>query len=47
MMETEDGRQVCAGIRAWYEPADLVGKQVVIVANLETAKDPRRNSVRA
>jgi len=33
-----DGRQVCAGIRAWYKPEDLVGKQVVIVANLE----PRR-----
>lgn len=35
---TPDGRQVCAGIRAWYEPADLVGKQVVIVANLEPRK---------
>jgi len=32
---TETGRQVCAGIRAWYEPAQLVGKQVVIVANLQ------------
>jgi methionyl-tRNA synthetase len=32
---TEGGRQVCAGIRAWYEPQDLVGRQVVIVANLE------------
>ncbi len=32
---TPDGRQVCAGIKAWYEPADLVGTQVVIVANLE------------
>ena len=31
-------RQVCAGIRAWYEPQDLVGKQVVIVANLEPRK---------
>ena len=27
-------RQVCAGIRAWYEPAALVGRQVVLVANL-------------
>jgi len=33
-----EGRQVCAGIRAFYEPADLVGKQVVIVANLEPRK---------
>ena len=32
---TPEGRQVCAGIRAWYDPASLVGKQVVIVANLE------------
>ena len=29
------GRQVCAGIKAWYAPEALVGKQVVIVANLE------------
>ena len=33
-----EGRQVCAGIRAWYEPDALVGKQVVIVANLEPRK---------
>ena len=32
---TPDGRQVCAGIKAWYDPASLVGSQVVIVANLE------------
>jgi len=32
---TPEGRQVCAGIKAWYDPASLVGKQVVIVANLE------------
>ncbi len=32
---TPEGRQVCAGIKAWYEPSTLVGKQVVIVANLE------------
>jgi len=35
---TPEGRQVCAGIKAWYEPAELVGKQVVIVANLEPRK---------
>ncbi len=35
---TEAGRQVCAGIRAWYEPEQLVGKQVVIVANLQPRK---------
>lgn len=32
---TTGGRQVCAGIKAWYSPEQLVGKQVVIVANLE------------
>jgi tRNA-binding protein len=31
-------RQICAGIRSHYTPEELVGKQVVIVANLETAK---------
>lgn len=33
---TESGRQVCAGIKAWYDPQDLIGKQVVIVANLKS-----------
>ena len=28
-------RQICAGIRAHYEPASLVGKQIIVVANLE------------
>ena len=32
---TPGGRQVCAGIKAWYAPEQLVGKQVIIVANLE------------
>ncbi|MGH7797654.1 MAG: methionine--tRNA ligase subunit beta [Candidatus Binatia bacterium] len=31
-------RQICAGIRNHYAPEDLVGKQIVVVANLETAK---------
>ncbi|MHC5022708.1 MAG: methionine--tRNA ligase subunit beta [Planctomycetota bacterium] len=35
---TPEGRQVCAGIKAWYEPETLVGRQVVIVANLEPRK---------
>ena len=35
---TEEGRQVCAGIKAWYEPESLIGKQVIIVANLEPRK---------
>ena len=35
---TPQGRQVCAGIRQWYDPQSLVGKQVIIVANLEPRK---------
>lgn len=31
-------RQILAGIRAHYPPEELVGKQVVVVANLEPAK---------
>ena len=31
-------RQLVAGIRAHYEPATLVGRQVIVVANLEPAK---------
>ena len=27
-------RQICAGIRAFYQPEQLVGKQVICVANL-------------
>jgi len=34
----ESPRQVVAGIAKAYQPADLVGRQVVIVANLKPAK---------
>ncbi len=30
-------RQICAGIKAFYEPDALVGKQIVVVANLAPA----------
>ena len=30
-------RQIVAGIRSAYEPAGLVGRQIVVVANLEPA----------
>ncbi len=37
-LQVDDGsgtaRQVCAGIRQWYQPEDLLGKLIVIVANL-------------
>jgi tRNA-binding protein len=38
VLKVDDGsgqeRQVCAGIKAYYAPEDLVGKSIVIVANL-------------
>ena len=38
LIQVNDGtgspRQVCAGIKAWYDPQELLGRQVVIVANL-------------
>lgn len=37
-LKVDDGsgepRQICAGVRAYYEPASLVGRLIVIVANL-------------
>ena len=34
----DGGRQVVSGIAPWYKPEDLVGKKVVVVANLKPAK---------
>jgi len=31
-------RQICAGIRQFYEPQALVGKQIVVVTNLAPRK---------
>ncbi|MBI2414344.1 methionine--tRNA ligase subunit beta [candidate division WWE3 bacterium] len=31
-------RQILSGIKKWYNPEDLVGRKVLIVANLETRK---------
>ena len=28
-------RQICAGLRLHYQPEQLIGKQIVVVANLE------------
>jgi methionine--tRNA ligase beta chain len=28
-------RQICAGIKGHYEPEQLVGRQIIVVANLE------------
>ncbi len=35
---TDKPRQIVSGIAPWYKPEDLVGKKVVIVANLKPAK---------
>ena len=35
---SEGGRQICAGLRGIYEPEQLVGKQIVVVANLAPRK---------
>lgn len=32
------GRQVVSGIAKWYKPEDLVGKKIIVVANLKPAK---------
>ncbi len=34
----DEKRQVVSGIHAWYEPADLIGKKVLMVYNLAPAK---------
>ena len=31
------GRQVVSGIAEWYQPEDLTGKKIIIVANLKPA----------
>ena len=42
LIQLDDGsgkpRQVVSGIHSWYEPADLIGKKVAVVANLKPAK---------
>lgn len=35
---TSQPRQIVSGIAPWYKPEDLVGKSVIIVANLKPAK---------
>lgn len=35
---TDEPRQIVSGIAPWYKPEELIGKKVVIVANLKPAK---------
>lgn len=41
-LQVDDGsgtpRQICAGVREYYNPEDLLGKSIVIVANLAPRK---------
>jgi len=41
-LQLDDGsgtpRQVVSGIAAWYKPEDLIGKKIIVVANLKPAK---------
>ena len=34
----EEQRQICAGVKAFYEPESLVGRQIIVVANLAPRK---------
>lgn len=34
----QGGRQVVSGIAKWYQPEELIGKKVILVANLKPAK---------
>ncbi|MEM9415123.1 MAG: methionine--tRNA ligase subunit beta [Planctomycetota bacterium] len=34
----EEKRQICAGVKQFYNPEDLVGKQIIVVANLAPRK---------
>lgn len=34
----EEPRHILAGVKKWYKPEDFVGKQIVVVANLEPRK---------
>ncbi len=31
----EEPRQILAGVKQWYKPEDFMGKQIVVVVNLE------------
>jgi len=31
-------RQIIAGIKAWYKPKDLIGRQLVFIVNIEPRK---------
>ena len=34
----EEERQILAGIKSTYSPSDLIGKEIIVIANLESKK---------
>lgn len=36
--ELRDVRQILSGVKQWYKPEDMVGRQVVVITNLEPRK---------
>ena len=38
IVDTGEERQLVAGIKKWYSPGELVGKRIVVLANLKPAK---------
>jgi len=34
-LREEEPRQILAGVKQWYKPKEFIGKQVVVVVNLE------------
>ncbi|MDP3880990.1 MAG: hypothetical protein Q8Q32_02320 [bacterium] len=35
---SEEGRTICAGIKEFYSKEELIGKNIIIIANLEPRK---------
>ena len=38
IVDIGEKRQLVAGVRKWYSPEELVGKKIIVVANLKHAK---------
>ncbi len=38
VVEKRDIRQILSGVKQWYKPEDMVGRQVIVIANLEPRK---------
>ena len=38
IVDIGEKRQIVAGIKKWYSPQELIGKKIIVVANLKHAK---------